>query len=598
MTDPDVVVCSFFSQDEYYTQHAEHLRATLVALDIPHRLEAIEIGPDEDWADVCRRKIPFLASVCREYPNSRVLWVDVDCRLLSLPDVVRKSTADILGFQRGFGNPLRIGYSYRTRFWEPSLVGIGATTAAREFIFLAERLERESTLKATDDYFFEEAWRVLAPRLNFQVLSSRYVMRNASAALGREPQPFFMFVSSGNVGEFKEKVVQHQAPTGNSSSKSLKWAKKMHQSMPAGLGRRARRVSDVIGLTGALVSRNADSKAPVDDPALQGPHKLATTALKAAQRGDAETYHASIAELEAAPVSSVAIANAVTAAEAYAHYSVRGEPDVEPLRLSWWSKPFPGNYGDWLSPLLFEAYTDRSIRYRAPQRGGTGPHIFAVGSIGRFIKQSSIVVGTGVSAADTLLSPRADYVSVRGPLTAAILAESGGPTVESFGDPALALPRIIPGADRSTTNGRIAFIRHFTHLPLPVMVPDNVDELSVLMSRPGDIAAFIATLHQYDSVVTSAMHVFITCNAYGIPCALVDFQEFSSMVHGDGMKYRDYSLGAGLGIEVTPDHVPADLRSFDLDSVTRDLRITDEKIDEVEAAMREAIRRYGVVTGS
>ena len=58
------------------------------------------------------------------------------------------------------------------------------------------------------------------------------------------------------------------------------------------------------------------------------------------------------------------------------------------------------------------------------------PHLVALGSIGRFIRPSSIVVGTGISRDDIELARKARYISVRGPITARVLRESGGPKVD------------------------------------------------------------------------------------------------------------------------------------------------------------------------
>src|SRR4051812_36737328 len=111
------IVCSFHTDDEYYRQHGKELKESLSALGVTYIVEEIEKQEGEDWADLCRKKVPFLARVCAENPDSKVFWIDVDCRLLSLPDFVRDSSADIMGFQRGFSSPRTIGYHKRTRFW-------------------------------------------------------------------------------------------------------------------------------------------------------------------------------------------------------------------------------------------------------------------------------------------------------------------------------------------------------------------------------------------------------------------------------------------------------------------------------------------------
>ena len=151
--------------------------------------------------------------------------------------------------------------------------------------------------------------------------------------------------------------------------------------------------------------------------------------------------------------------------------------------------------------------------------------------------------------------------------------------LDAFGDPGLALSRVIP-VTRGTTNGKIAFIRHFSHTSIPMQLPENVEELSVLMSRPHDIAEFVGKLAQYDAVVTSAMHVMITCQSYGIPCGLVTFEGYEENVHGSGIKYGDYAQGAGVEI-MNPQVVGVDLRKANLDNLIRDIRVSEAKKDEV-----------------
>ncbi|MFN3865670.1 MAG: hypothetical protein ACK4MD_03035, partial [Demequina sp.] len=116
-TDP--IVCSFHTADAHYSTHAERLRRNLDRLGIEHEVREIVKEPGQDWADICRRKVAFLAHMCETYPDRPVFWIDVDCALLDLPTWVANFSADLIGFQRGFASPLSIGYERRTRFWEP-----------------------------------------------------------------------------------------------------------------------------------------------------------------------------------------------------------------------------------------------------------------------------------------------------------------------------------------------------------------------------------------------------------------------------------------------------------------------------------------------
>jgi hypothetical protein len=135
-------------------------------------------------------------------------------------------------------------------------------------------------------------------------------------------------------------------------------------------------------------------------------------------------------------------------------------------------------------------------------------------------------------------------------------------------------------------------VRHYTHANLPVTLPDGADELSILASHPDDLESFVARLASYDGVVTSAMHVMIICHAYGIPCSLIGFRGFETSVHGTGMKYRDYSLGMGLDSVWEPQIVPLNLSHLDWADRLRAEKISDEKLDEIEAAVAAGVAAY------
>jgi hypothetical protein len=213
-------------------------------------------------------------------------------------------------------------------------------------------------------------------------------------------------------------------------------------------------------------------------------------------------------------------------------------------------------------------------------------HMIGLGSIGRFIKPNSVVVGTGISTDDLTLAKSAKYISVRGPVTARVVKQSGGPSVESFGDPGVLISRIFPVARSS--NGRVALVRHFTHKPIPMTIPENMDEFDVFMSHPDDIKLLVENLNKYDRVITSAMHIFITCQSYGIPCALITFEGFEDAVHGTGIKYGDYAQGVGLE-SINPHLVGLDLSKINLDNITTEHKISEEKLNEVEQAIRDGL---------
>jgi hypothetical protein len=575
----NAIVCSFYTADDYYRSHGARLKANLESLGIPYELREIAKQPGEDWADICRKKVGFIAEVCAAHPDKKVFWTDVDCEIFSIPDFILNSTADIIGFQRGFSNPIRIGYENRGRFWEPCFWGINTTEQARSMVAAAAEFESVATVKATDDFFFEAAWRAVSPNMTFQIIPSNCAVDKGRGSLeGHEV--FFRFGSSGQVDNFKNKVVQHK---GNNKKKFglkkelLKFAQVVEEKLPEDLSNKARSIVDASGVTGFLTGKKHQNVSS----------KIIGEIVTAGKAGDSAKFNSSLAELQSSSLPTRNESAAIKAASSYLSYS--SKPSDKKIYLSWWENPYPGNYGDWLTPYIFSHYTENRIIFQGLTSRAIKKHIVSLGSVGRFIKSNSVVVGTGVSSFKYPLNTKADYVSVRGPHTAELLLQSGGPKIESFGDPGVVLSKILPVA-RGKTNGRVALVRHHTHLQAPVVLPNNFDELSVLLSHPDDIVSFIKNLNEYDSVVTSAMHVLITCHSYGIPCALVVFKGFEEYVHGDGIKYLDYALGAGVKA-TSPTPVNPKLDWKEIKPLLETIQVSDSKIAEVEAAIMEGLRR-------
>ena len=576
----NAIVCSFYTADDYYRSHGARLKANLELLGIPYELREITKQPGDDWADICRKKVGFIAEVCAANPDKKVFWTDVDCELFSIPDFILNSTADIIGFQRGFSLPVNIGYERRGRFWEPCFWGINTTAQARKMIAAAAEFEKVATVKATDDFFFEAAWRSVSPNLTFQIIPSNCAVDKGRGSLEGH-QVFFRFGSSGQVDNFKNKVEQHK---GNNKKKKfglkkelLKFAQLVEEKLPEDLSNKARSVVDASGVTGFLTGKKHHNVSS----------KIIGEIVAAGKAGDIKKFNSSFTILQSTTLPTRNENAAIKAASSYLSYS--SKPSSNKIYLSWWENPYPGNYGDWLTPYIFSHYTENKIIFQGLTSRAIKKHIVSLGSVGRFIKSNSVVVGTGVSSFKYPLNTKADYVSVRGPHTADLLVQSGGPKIESFGDPGVVLAKILP-LTRGKTNGRIALIRHHTHLQAPVVLPDYFDELSVLLSHPDDIVSFIKKLNEYDSVVTSAMHVLITCQSYGIPCALVVFKGFEEYVHGDGIKYIDYALGAGVKA-ISPTPINPKLDWLEIEPLIETITVSDSKIAEVEAAIKEGLRR-------
>ncbi|GAA2986456.1 hypothetical protein JOD63_002273 [Microbacterium terrae] len=599
----DVIVCSFYTDDDYYRGWARTLEQNLDELGIGHVLREVHPEAGQDWADICRQKVAFLDQVCRENPDKRVYWTDVDCQILQFPEYLHTFTADVIGFQHGFAGPMEIGYKGHTRFWAPSFIGVNTTPIARKFVADAAKLERESSIKATDDYFFEESWRANADLMSFQIIP-------AGAVLGRgngNVEAFFKFGSSGNVPEFRNKVVQHTAPGSKTAPGSA--ASNGHRTSGRIVAARTKvrmgTYKVLKGIDDGITKLAPDNAERLREWAKQQPlvHRVRPTtppkaqshrarllaqATNAGQKGNIADLEDISTRLATSGVLTTDESATLAAAQAFAEYALSGDQGAERIPLMWWTRPSPGNFGDWVSPLVVTRTAGRGVSVVPTSGTERRRHLVSVGSIARFTNENSIVIGTGASAESAELHPDAHYHSLRGPLTAALLRDRGGRTVDSFGDPALLLRRLIP-VDRPASNGRLLLVRHFTHANLPVTLPDDMDEESVYRSSPADHSAFLAKLNEYDGVVTSAMHVMIACHSYGIPVTLIGFRGFEDTVSGSGMKYRDYSEGAALERNWEPVPMALNLGKADLRSRLEREYVSDTKLDEVEAAVRAAV---------
>lgn len=540
------LIYSFYTQDDYYVTKAKELQSQLDKMGIEYVIEPIEIPEGKDWSDVCRQKVSKLYSLCKENPDKKVFWIDVDCNILDLPDYVKYFSSDIIGFARGFSSPLKIGYHLRSRFWEPCFIGINCTKAAFKFIQDAAEIEKSFMGKATDDYFFEESWRRNCNNLSYQIIPS-------SELYNEDGGGFFRFGSSGHVKDFVGKVAQHERL----------------YSQNLGIRGVIKKVLDLFGLLNIARSVNRQrmlflSKLTKKKGVLT--KKLFIELIYDCLDANNLEY---FSELEKRRISFKeterrALIDLGNAAFEYQNYN----NSFSPIPLCWYPFPGPGNYGDWLSPYILTRITNRSVHFVPFSKLSKydSKHLLFIGSIIKFATKYSLVFGSGASRKETLCSKEARYLSVRGELTKDVLIRNGvaGASVLPTGDPAVVLPLIY--RSKRSDNGRFVLVRHFSHLQIPISLPENCDEISILRSSASDIERFIDQINSYSGVLTSAMHCYITCQAYGIPCAFVTWESAQERIAGDGMKYLDYSSGVGLN-PIKINKLDIDMRGVNFNSL-------------------------------
>ena len=259
------------------------------------------------------------------------------------------------------------------------------------------------------------------------------------------------------------------------------------------------------------------------------------------------------------------------------------------IDLLWTDGPKPGNFGDWLSPYVIHKLTSRSIRLVDDYRLGGTKHLVAVGSLAPAVTKNSQVIGAGAARQDSKMNTSAKYYSVRGPHTASILRQQGGPNVDAFGDLGFLLKKLYTPQKISLAADTL-LVRHLNHKHLPIKLPAGMMELSIEAASPIDIENFVDTLYSAKKVVTTAMHCYIACQSYGIPCALVTFKGVEDAVYGDGIKYLDAMGGVGL-----PERYPLRISPNDLhacDSLIFDSFVKSEVLDEIERYARQSLTSY------
>ncbi len=207
------------------------------------------------------------------------------------------------------------------------------------------------------------------------------------------------------------------------------------------------------------------------------------------------------------------------------------------VRLWWWQRPFPGNWGDILNPYLIEKLTGIPPKFKT---GGT--RLLAIGSIIGKCDAQTTVWGSGSAKGDQVINPKARFYAVRGPITRDLVLKAGGKCPEIYGDPALLLPYIFkPKADPALPKAKLGLILHHNHLPRHLKIDASVRVINIHRIGYDEIEMFIDEVCSCEHIMSSSLHGLIVSHAYGIPTRWIDIVDGESgQVPGDGMKFRDY----------------------------------------------------------
>lgn len=231
-------------------------------------------------------------------------------------------------------------------------------------------------------------------------------------------------------------------------------------------------------------------------------------------------------------------------ASAFFYYQNKSS-GLDRILLKWSDRPSPGNFGDWLSPYIISKVSSAPVDHLDEVSNIKKKHMIAIGSIASLANEYSFVLGAGVNSRSAHLG-KANYYSLRGPLTNKVAKDSLGINVSNMGDLGFLIARYYRGKSGFSRN-KVLFAPHINHIHWANNLSCKYPVLNIHSSHPSHIEHIIDQLLSSDLVITSAMHILITCQSYGVPCILVNLNEISGdIVPGDGVKYIDAQEGIGL----------------------------------------------------
>jgi pyruvyltransferase len=210
-----------------------------------------------------------------------------------------------------------------------------------------------------------------------------------------------------------------------------------------------------------------------------------------------------------------------------------------PVRVCafWCRIPSRPNFGDALTPWLVRRITGEHPIFVRPDDARS--KYLVVGSILEYAVARCTVWGSGIIRRTDIVSPEAQLLAVRGPLSRARAKECGAQCPEVFGDPALLLPRFYrPSARRRRGVG---VIPHYSDKPRMVgRFTTSADLRLVDIQDP--VESVIEQIASCEVVASSSLHGLIVSHAYGVPALWVKFRDLEC---GDDSKFEDYYLSLG-----------------------------------------------------
>lgn len=224
---------------------------------------------------------------------------------------------------------------------------------------------------------------------------------------------------------------------------------------------------------------------------------------------------------------------------------------TERLRAFWCRIPSRLNFGDALTPWLIQRITGEWPAFARPE--DPRPKYFVTGSILSLAAPECRVWGAGILDRDDVVSPQAELLAVRGPLSRARALTCGAECPEVYGDPALLLPRLY--RPQAHARSALGVVPHFSDRH---GIDWGNDAQISIIDVQDPVESVIDRIVACDRIVSTSLHGLIVAHAYGVPATWAKFRDLPS---GDDSKFRDFH--ASIGIDPSSPPLQLDYRNAD-----------------------------------
>lgn len=210
------------------------------------------------------------------------------------------------------------------------------------------------------------------------------------------------------------------------------------------------------------------------------------------------------------------------------------------IRLFWWNEikiqgKAQENYGDLLGRYLVEKISGKKVIWSKPDKFSFRPIYVTIGSVLAQVNKKCIVWGSGIISNEYPIK-EAVFLAVRGPQTRKHLLKQGYQVSETYGDPALLLPRYY-NPKKIVKEYTIGVIPHYNDFKKVEGFYKHEKSILLIDLMTNDVEKTTNDFLKCEKIVSSSLHGIIVAHAYGIPAI---WQKFSDKVFGDDIKYQDY----------------------------------------------------------